>query len=409
MAQEYEPASTIFAAESHQVAPPISAFDLLLPRYSRFAVAIPIGLFTADALNEDYVKRVVGSPSDTVGPAGQEDLRLAAAGPAMLEFAMNRVHEAAFLIDSDSRFVYVNDEAIRALGHSREELLRMCVADIDPDFPAVRWPSTWNELQTRGSLNFETRHRARDGRIFPVEITACYFKYCGRCYSMALARDITARKAGEERLHLLMSEVNHRAKNLLSVVQAMARQTSREGNPKRFAEHLSERISALAASHDLLVKSQWRGVEVSELVTTQLAHFEDLIGSRVLLVGPPALVNAAAAQALGMALHELAANAGKHGSLSGDGGAVTVTWTVTGDAGEPRFILSWSERDGPAVTPPERQGFGCSVLTHMVEHALDAEVVLNYGDNGLFWQLDAPLSAVSEIPFKTMLKPKNAP
>jgi PAS domain S-box-containing protein len=366
------------------------------------------GTEMAQAVDLDSRTSVTGSSlSGTVSSerAEQEDWRLGAAGSALLEFAMNRVHEAAFLIDSDSRFVYVNDEAIRVLGNSREELLRMCVADIDPDFPMVRWPSIWRELQNKGSLTFETRHRTKDGRIFPVEITACYFKYGGRGFSMALARDISERKAAVERLHLLMSEVNHRAKNLLSVVQAVVRQTAREGNPERFAEELSERIAALAASHDLLVKSEWRGVEVSELVTIQLAPFKDLIGSRVVLEGPETMVNAAAAQALGMALHELATNAGKYGALSGYGGSVSVTWNVITKEGGTRFILIWSEKDGPPVMQPARQGFGYSVLVRMVQHALDADVALDYHSDGVLWQIEAPITAVCERPIKAMLEP----
>ena len=100
-------------------------------------------------------------------------------------------------------------------------------------------------------------------------------------------RDITERKAYEAHLHLLMREVNHRAKNLLAVVQAVVRQTAGEKDPKLFERRLSERIAALAASHDLLVKNEWRGVDTGKLVETQLAHFKDLIGTRVILGGPP--------------------------------------------------------------------------------------------------------------------------
>jgi PAS domain S-box-containing protein len=117
---------------------------------------------------------------------------------AILEFALNQVHEAAFLVDKDSRFMYVNDEATRSLGYSREELLRMCVADVDPDFPPARWPSYWSELTQKGSFSFETRHKTEDGHIFPVEITSNYFEYGGRAYNTGLARDITHRKQLEQ-------------------------------------------------------------------------------------------------------------------------------------------------------------------------------------------------------------------
>jgi len=98
---------------------------------------------------------------------------------ALLKFALDKVHEAAYLIDEDARIRYVNEESCRVLGYSREELLSLGVTDIDPDFPSERWPGHWDELKERGSITFEGRHRTKDGRIFPVEISASYFEYDG--------------------------------------------------------------------------------------------------------------------------------------------------------------------------------------------------------------------------------------
>ena len=128
----------------------------------------------------------------------EEERARAAEQQAILEFALNRVHEAAFLVDKDSRILYVNHEAARSLGYSRKELLDICVADIDPDFPPARWPSYWREVTKEGSLTFESRHRTKDGRIFPVEIRSNYFEFGGRAYNIAFARDITGRKQQEQ-------------------------------------------------------------------------------------------------------------------------------------------------------------------------------------------------------------------
>jgi PAS domain S-box-containing protein len=116
---------------------------------------------------------------------------------AMLSFALDKVHEAAFLMD-EARLCYVNEEACRRLGYTRGELLGMGVSDIDPDFPAERWPDHWRDLKSQRSMTFESRHRTRDGRIFPVEISANYFEYGGRAYNLALVRNITERKRAEE-------------------------------------------------------------------------------------------------------------------------------------------------------------------------------------------------------------------
>ena len=116
----------------------------------------------------------------------------------LLDFALDHVREAAFLIHEDARFLYVNDEACRCLGYDRDSLLRLSVADIDPDWSNVRWPDHWKEIATKGSKLFTGRHKAKNGRIFPVEISANFFQFQGRAYNLALARDITDRSRAAE-------------------------------------------------------------------------------------------------------------------------------------------------------------------------------------------------------------------
>ena len=116
----------------------------------------------------------------------------------LVNFALNHVKEEVFLIDEQARVLYVNDEAVRLLGYSREELLKLRVPDFDPDFPMDRWQTHWQELQSLGSLSFESRHRAKSGRIFPVAIMANYFSRGGQSYNLALVRDITERQKSEQ-------------------------------------------------------------------------------------------------------------------------------------------------------------------------------------------------------------------
>jgi len=116
----------------------------------------------------------------------------------LLDFAMNKVHEAAFLIDEHGHFQYVNENACHVLGYGREELLKLGVPDIDPDYPTARWEDHWIDLQQQGSLLFEGRHKTKTGVIFPVEINANYFEYSGSAYNLALVRDITDRKVAEK-------------------------------------------------------------------------------------------------------------------------------------------------------------------------------------------------------------------
>jgi PAS domain S-box-containing protein len=213
---------------------------------------------------------------------------------------------------------------------------------------------------------------------------------------VALITDMTERKRYEEHLSLLMREVNHRAKNMLGLVQVVAKQTA-ASSPRDFVERFSDRLRSLAASQDLLVEEDWSGVALDMLVRSQLAHFESLIGNRIHFIGPPLKLAATAAQTIGMALHELGTNAGKHGALSGERGQVTLIWGVT-DAHEdgPRFEIGWQEDGGPPVSAPARRGFGSTVIGEMCRMGLDASVEVEYAPEGLSWRLECPVENALE-------------
>ena len=209
--------------------------------------------------------------------------------------------------------------------------------------------------------------------------------------------DITERKHQEERIKLLLREVNHRAKNLLSLVLVIARQTA-AANTGEFLNRFSERIMALAASQDLLVGGEWKGVELKDLVSSQLAHFKDLIGTRIVLEGPSVIVQASKTEPLGMAIHELATNAGKYGALSASEGRVTITWGFehANNGGDETFTISWREQDGPPIAPPSKKGFGSTVLGFLTETSLQGKVDLEFAKTGLFWRVRCPASEVVE-------------
>jgi two-component sensor histidine kinase len=215
-----------------------------------------------------------------------------------------------------------------------------------------------------------------------------YFEGAGRerraVSIVGTVQDITERKEREEKERLLMREINHRAKNMLSVVHAIAHQTAAK-NPEDFIERFSERIQALSANQDLLIRNDWKGVEIDDLFRAQLAHFAGLIGSRITARGPKLRLNAASAQAIGLAFHELATNAGKYGALSTDRGLIDICWETDGD----NFTITWTEHDGP-VSPPKQRGFGTIVMEAMAERTLGGEVELDYAPSGVTWRLTCP-------------------
>ena len=215
-------------------------------------------------------------------------------------------------------------------------------------------------------------------------------------YWFGTCTDIEDIRSAEQREQMLMREVNHRAKNILALVQAIARQTA-FNSPQEFIERFDERLRALAANQDLLVKSGWKEISLDTLVRTQLAHFDDILDRRITISGPPLHLNAAAAQTLGIILHELSTNATKYGALSCAAGRVAMSWAIenVSDA-KPRLRLCWTETGGPRVVSPTRRGFGSTVLEAYAKMSLKADVSLVYALSGLSWRMECPIDRVIE-------------
>jgi PAS domain S-box-containing protein len=208
-----------------------------------------------------------------------------------------------------------------------------------------------------------------------------------RTFSTSL--DVTQHKQAEEQIRLLMDEVNHRAKNLLAVVQSITRLTVRDSPPEAFAEDLVHRLQSLGASQDLIVRAGWQGVDLAHLARAQLDHLGGAAEQQVAIAGPPLTLQPTAAQGIGMALHELATNALKYGALSMPAGRVQVGWSLADEPG-PVFRMHWIERGGPPVSPPRRRGFGHTVVERMAARAVDGSVSLRFDPEGVRWQLEAP-------------------
>jgi len=212
------------------------------------------------------------------------------------------------------------------------------------------------------------------------------------CGIIGGAVDITDRKEHEARIHLLMRELTHRSRNLLSVIQAIGRQSAASSvSTDDFLERFGARLQSLAESQDLLVRDSWKGASMRELVRSQLGHYSDLEGSQIELEGDTVTVGPDAAQHIGMALHELATNAAKYGALSSPEGKVRIHWKLVPDGnGGLRCHLAWQETDGPTVAPPKRRGFGHVVTKRTVAQALDGTVTLAFAPTGVCWSLDFP-------------------
>ncbi len=204
--------------------------------------------------------------------------------------------------------------------------------------------------------------------------------------------EITERKRTEQRLRLMVDELNHRVKNTLATVQSIAVQTLRGGNPA-VRQVLEARLQALAAAHDVLTRMNWEGAELDDVVAGALAPHGGRDSGRFHVSGPPVRLQPRAALALAMGLHELATNALKHGAFSPGmaEGWVDLRWAVSGG----RIRLVWSEHGGPAVTPPLRRGFGTRLVERSLAQDLGGTVEITYGPEGVTCVVEAPLAEVA--------------
>ena len=236
--------------------------------------------------------------------------------------------------------------------------------------------------------------RRKDGAVLDCEWhCAALLEIAGGPVSVnAQILDVTERRRAEETQQLLIGELNHRVKNMLATVQAIATQTLRHtDNAAEFASNFSGRIRALARAHSLLSSETWQGAGLAELVQDQL-QLGTMDEARMAAAGPEVWLTSQTALHLAMILHELTTNAAKYGALSSPQGRVDLNWTV--DDGELR--LTWAERCGHAVKAPSRRGFG----TTLIERSIEAEggsARATYRVDGITWNLSMRLQARTTV------------
>jgi two-component sensor histidine kinase len=206
-------------------------------------------------------------------------------------------------------------------------------------------------------------------------------------------QDITDRKHAEVRQHQLVSELNHRVKNTIATIQAMAAITaSNASSIDEFASHFEARLVALSQAHSLLCEGQWGEAKLREVLAQQLKPFEGEQSSRVQLEGPEIRLQPQLALTLSMIVHELMTNAAKYGSLSVAGGRLLVAWDlVAGAEGDRELTLQWVEAGGPTVTVPQRKGFGTRLIERAVTADLGGQINLLFEPSGLKGLMSIPL------------------
>jgi PAS domain S-box-containing protein len=309
---------------------------------------------------------------------------------ARYETALRGSHVTVYTQDRDLRFTSVSNSM---LGRTAEEIIGCSDEDILPRETgaaviALKHQALASGQPKRTEFAFEDGSGLRwnDLHIEPLRNEA------GDIVGLTCASvDVTERKEGEAHLRLLMRELTHRSKNLLAVIQAMARQTARHaGSIDGFLNQFSARLQALAASHDLLVRESWHGASLREIIRAQLAAYIGSSEGQIQIDGEPVALKPEAAQSVGLALHELAVNAAKFGALSVPSGRVSIDWSLRDNA----IDLNWREHNGPKVKTRRKKGFGSMVIERNLTRALDAKVDMAFDPDGLRCHIVIPASQI---------------
>jgi two-component sensor histidine kinase len=271
-----------------------------------------------------------------------------------------------------ARFLH-DDEGVKAKFHPDDlELMWSRVAkSLDPkgsgrydvEYRVKQLDGSWRWLSAWGLVEFEGDGQERK----PVAIAGA-------------SRDLTKLKQAEELQRLLLNELNHRMKNTLATVQAIAGSTIRASRTMDDFQHaFYGRIATLSKTHSLLTDNEQRFVPLRQLLKNELEIYEDGDGQRIILSGPEVMLPADVSVSFAMAIHELTTNALKYGALSVLAGILRVNWTLDGT----RLLMRWEESNVPITRQPTRVGFGSQLLRRLLPHQLGARVEMKFAPDGL--------------------------
>lgn len=354
--------------------------------------------FTKDGrrLAVDSRQQLIASNGETLVLEANRDIserKKAEAFTARVAAVALASHDALFGTTLDGHIEAWNPGAERLFGFSAEEAMGQHISILSPP----RWHGEQHALLSRVAAGesvgpLDTERMRKDGKLISVSLAVAPVKAAdGTVIAIsAAAHDVSDRKEWEARQRLMSRELAHRVKNSFAVLQAILRSTLKTSDsPAQFAAAFSGRLYSLAAAQDALTASDWRGAELGALVRLQLSYYVGSDTGQAEISGPP--VNLAADQAapFGLIINELATNAIKHGALSVPAGKVQLSWTCEATpAGQQRLVFTWRETGGPSVIPPQRRGFGSTLIARSLP---GADVKMDFHADGLVCVVDTTL------------------
>ena len=303
--------------------------------------------------------------------------------------------DAVISIDKSQRITLFNAAAEKMFGCDALSAMGRPLDDFIPQrFRAAHarhvegFSKTGVSGRTMGRLGDLTALRA-DGVEFPIEASISQARIDGEVLFTVILRDMSERHAAAETQRLLIGELDHRVKNTLAIVQAIANQTAKAHvDPKMFAESFNGRVRAMASAHTLLTQAGWKGADLGSLLREQLTLGMD---PRIVLVGPPVSLGPQFALHFGMVLYELGSNARKYGALSRDEGRLDLRWKVETIENASYLAFEWTESGGPPTETPPAKHFGTRLIESSLTHALHGKVELDFAPMGLCCRILLPL------------------
>ncbi len=282
-----------------------------------------------------------------------------------------------------------NTGAERLYGQSAEEAIGQSVMMLVPDDRSEEEPAILAQIRAGHKVEpYETKRRCKSGELVDVLLSVSpIFDAYGRIVGASkIAHDISAKKEAERLQTVLVGELNHRVKNVLATVMAIARQTlGRSDADKTSVETFEARLSSMARAHDLLIHGNWEQAELTAVIAQALSPYPK---DRFEVSGPAIKLAPRAVVSISLALHELATNAAKYGALSVPDGRVAITWLL--ETGKTDLLkLRWQESGGPTVKQPTHKGFGSRLIGSLLAAELNGDVHISYEPGGLICEVQA--------------------
>ena len=306
----------------------------------------------------------------------------------------NSIPQLVWMANSDGWIVWYNERWYEYTGTTPEQMEGDGWHSVhDPQvLPDV--VNRWNEsVHTGEPFDMTFPLRGADGafRPFLTRVVPLHDSHGQVARWFGTSTDITAQVEHERHLNFVMRELSHRSKNLLAVVQAMARQTMQHSvGFEDFEGRFMGRLHGLARSHDVLVRQDWAGANIRDLVNAQLAPFVREDGASVDLIGEELILKPDAVQNLGFALFELGTNAVKYGALAAPSGKITIRWELVENGARKHVRFVWQESGGPPVAQPLRKGFGAMVIERFIAVTFGGHVESLFLPEGFCWTLEIP-------------------